>query len=264
MHGESLWSRLRSRSRGVRLLDTRYCSPACLERALINVLRSMPLLPQRNVLAPHRIPLGLILLSRQQLTPVQLGAALEAQRASRDSSLTPKKIGEWLQEFGFVTEQQVTIALARQWSCPVLRDASAIAAIRLPAIPRLLLECFQVVPVELVEATGSLLMAFGEGIDYRILYAIEQMLGYHTQPCLVCPSTLRKSLLSIARHHGPNDVVFDCQQDAAECAHIIGNYASTAGAEVVRIARCGGHLWVRMERPRREAVSLVLRAPQHS
>ncbi|MGO8796307.1 MAG: hypothetical protein ACLQLC_15915 [Candidatus Sulfotelmatobacter sp.] len=242
-----------------------YCSAACLERALIEVLRPERSFSKRARFAPHRIPLGLILLSRQQLTTDQLRTALQAQRAAGSANPTPKKIGEWLQEFGFVTEQQVTVALARQWSCPVLRNSfSCIPATRLPAIPALLLESFQVMPVELVEATGSLLMAFGEGIDYSILYAIEQMLGYHTQPCLVRPSVLRNGLLSIARHHGVNDVVFDCLQSVAECAHIIGNYTSTVRAEEVRLARCGEHLWVRLERPPQEAVTLVMRAPRSS
>ncbi len=239
-----------------------YCSAACLEQALLEVLRAEHSRSQGAALTPHRIPLGLILLSRQQLTADQLRSALEAQRKVGSDVPTPKKIGEWLQDFGFATEQQVTAALARQWSCPVLRNLPARMAASFPlAIPTLLLEHFQVMPVELVEATGSLLMAFGGSIDYSILYAIEQMLGYHTQPCLVLPSILRKSLLSIAQHHGVNDVVFDGLQDVAECAHIIGNYTSTVRAEEVRLAHCGEHLWIRLERLPREAVTLVLRAP---
>lgn len=238
-----------------------YCS-ACLERALLERLRAEHSRAKRAAFTPHRIPLGLILLSRQELTAEQLRFALEAQRAEGNDGSTPRKIGEWFQDFGFVTEQQVTAALARQWSCPVLHNPpSGIAASSLLPIPMLLLENFQVVPVRLVEATGSLLMAFGGSIDYGILYAIEQMLGYHTQPCLVRPSILRKSLLSIAQHHGVNDVVFDAAQDVGECAHIICNYASTVRAREVRLARCGEHLWIRLERLPREVVTLVLRAP---
>jgi len=88
------------------------------------------------------------------------------------------------------------------------RPPGAIAASRFPAsrFPRYsnaFAESFQMMPVELVEATGTLLMAFSEGIDYTVLYAIEQMLGYHTEPCLVCPSTLKKSLQALARHRQP-------------------------------------------------------------
>ena len=257
----------------MRMQGVRYCRTECLELALIEVLGAARSIPHRSVPAPHRIPLGLLLLSRQQLTSAQLRTALEAQReagrgpSNGDSKSKSKKrkIGAWLQELGFATESQVTAALARQWSCPVLRAPPvAIAASRFPPIPTLLLESFQMMPVELVEATGTLLIAFSEGIDYTVLYAIEQMLGYHTEPCLVCPSTLRKSLQALVRQRGAGDIVFDRTKDAGECAHIIGSYSAKVRAEEVRVARCGEHLWIRLERLREEAVTLVLRAPASS
>jgi hypothetical protein len=256
------------------MLGARYCRTECLELALLEVLNSPP---QRGTVAVRRIPLGLLLLSRQQVTAAQLRAALAAQMGAgcgagdnqsesknKSKSKNPKKIGAWLQELGFATEPQVTAALARQWSCPVLRaPALEIAASRFPAIPRLLLESFQMMPVELIEATGTLLVAFSEGIDYTVLYAIEQMLGYRTEACLVCPSTLRKSLQGLARREA-GDVVFDRTKDAGECARIIGNYSAKVKAEEVRVAWCGEHLWIRLERMRQEAVTLVLRAPGSS
>jgi len=53
-------------------------------------------------------------------------------------------------------------------------------------------------------------------------------------------------------------------EDAGECAHIIGNYATKVEAEEVRFARCGEHLWIRLERLQQEAVNLVLRVPVSS
>ena len=242
-----------------------------MEMGLKEALRRLrPSLP-KTALAPHRIPLGLILLSRQQLTADQLRTALAAQRdaaahaSAADAGSDTRKIGAWLQQLGFVTEQQITAALARQWSCPVLRSTpTAIAVNRLPSIPSLLLESFHMIPVEVVESTRTLLMAFSERIDFTVLYAIEQMLGYHTEACLVCPSTLQKSLHSLERRREATDVIFDCVQDVAECARIIGNYSAKVRAIEVRIAGCGDHLWVRLERLRQEAVTLVLRTSANS
>ena len=256
----------------------RYCRTECLELALIEIfVRSRPV-PHRGATARHRIPLGLLLLSRQQLTGAQLRTALGAQRAAghgqrqgqnesqgqnENQGQNEKKIGAWLQELGFVTERQVTAALARQWSCPVLRTGSmAMDASRFPPIPVLLLESFQMMPVELIEATGTLLMAFSEGIDYTVLYAIEQMLGYRTEACLVCPSTMRESLQALTRHRGSKDIVFDRAEDADECAHIIGNYSAKVGAKEIRVAKCGAHFWVRLEGLGQEALNLVLRIPE--
>jgi hypothetical protein len=285
LHAHKPWGAIRRQSQGVYLQGVRYCRTECLERALIELLGASRSSPRRAAQASHRVPLGLLLLSRQQLTAEQLRAALEAQRAGSRSDrenndghnndghnndghnndgepIAGKKIGAWLQELGFATESQITAALARQWSCPVLRAPDmAIAASRFPAIPALLLESFQMIPVELVEATGTLLMAFSEGIDYTMLYAIEQMLGFHTEPCLVCPSSLQKSLQVLARQRAAIDVVFDRTKDAGECARIIGSYTAKVKAEEVRVAWCGEHLWIRLERLRQEAVTLVLRAP---
>jgi hypothetical protein len=266
VHARSKWRRMRRRSRGVHMQGARYCRIECLEQALLEVLTRARPAPHSAAIAPHRIPLGLLLLSRQQLTAAQLRTALDAQRAADrgpSNSKIKMKIGAWLQELGFATEQQVTAALARQWSCPVLRTGSvAIGASRLPhffrRIPLPLLEFFQMMPVELVEATGTLLIAFSEGIDYTALYAVEQMLGYHTEACLVCPSTLQKGLQALARQRGASDVVFERMQDAGECAYIISNYSAKVKANEVRLARCGDHLWIRLERLRQEAVTLVL------
>jgi hypothetical protein len=261
VNARSGWRRMRRRSLGVRMQGARYCRTECLELALIKVLGRARPVSSRGVVASHRVPLGLLLLSREQLTAAQLRTALAAQR-SASLGKSRRKIGAWLQEMGFATEHQVTAALARQWSCPVLRTGlAAIGARRFPPIPVLLLECFQMMPVELVESTGTLLVAFSEGIDYTVLYAIEQMLGYRTEPCLVCPSTLQRSLQALMRHRGSSDAVFDRVEDAGECAHIIGNYSAKVGAQEVRLARCGEHLWIRLERLRQEAVNLVLRVP---
>ena len=263
VHARSQWRRMRRRSLGVRMQGARYCRPECLERALLEVLGARPV-PHRAATAPHRIPLGLLLLSRQQLTAEQLRTALEAQRAAAcGQNGNKRKIGAWLQELGFATEQQITAALARQWSCPILRaGTAAVGASRFPqlfpAIPVPLLESFQMIPVGLVEATGTLLIAFSEGVDYTVLLAIEQMLGYRTEACLVCPSTLQKSLQAL-EHGGSSDIVFDRMEDAGECAHIIGSYSAKVKAEEIRMARCGDHLWIRLERLRKEAVTLVLR-----
>jgi hypothetical protein len=237
---------------------TRYCQAECLEWALIDLFGRARSAQRRGAAESHRIPLGLLLLSREQLSAEQLRTALGAQRSAGH-----RKLGEWLQELGYASEFQVTAALARQWSCPVLRTASGtIGASRVLPIPAPLLESFQMMPVELVEATGTLLMAFSEGIDYTVLYAIEQMLGYRTEACLVCPSILRKSLQTVGRQREASDIVFERMEGPAECARIVSNYCAKVAAVEVRVARCGEHVWIRLEGARQKAVNLVLRVPE--
>ena len=118
-------------------------------------------------------------------------------------------------------------------------------------------------PVELVESNHTLLIAFSGGVDHTALYAIERMLGYHTEPCLVTASTMRQGLLALAGIRVSDDLVFDRVEDR-ECAHIIGSYAAKLRAQEIFLARCGKHLWVRFERAEGRALNIVLTAPESS
>src|SRR5207248_2232426 len=123
VHVQSLWRRLRSKTSAVLLDGSRCCLDACLEQVLFDAFERVQSTLKR-LAVPHRIPLGLLLISRQQLTAVQLQTALEAQRSAGHG-----RLGEWLLSMGFVSEDKITAALARQWSCPVLRARSSLPRI---------------------------------------------------------------------------------------------------------------------------------------
>ncbi len=254
----SRWQRMHRRSSGVRLHGRRYCGADCLRQALLQALSESGPAAERAAIASHRVPLGLLLLSRQQLSAEQLRCALEAQRNAGRG-----KIGEWLQHLGFATELDVTAALARQWRCPLLREAANLFADHCPAIPLPLLESFQMIPVELVESNRSLLVAFSRAVDHTALYAIERMLGYHTEPCLVTASAMRQGLLALAGIRVSDDVVFERVEDS-ECARIIASYAAKLAACEIRLARCGKHLWARFERDKAYPLNIVFTAHEHS
>jgi hypothetical protein len=202
----------------------------------------------------------LILLSRQQLTAEQLRAALAAQRSAGSG-----KIGEWLQRLGFAGEPQITAALARQWSCPVLKypiDPST--ASRAAAIPVPLLESFQMIPVDFVGNTGTLLIACSESVDHTALYAIEQMLGCRTEACFVASPILQKALRALAKSPRPRDLIFDSAEDVGQDARTIARYVEKKHADQLRLVRCGQHIWIRLEKTGNtttEAVNLLLPAP---
>lgn len=235
----------------------RYCADDCLERVLTAALgRVQPAPPRAS--ARHRIPLGLLLLSRQQLTAEQLRIALAAQRDAGSG-----RIGEWLQRLGFASERQVTAALARQWSCPVLRgDSLAPALDRIPQIPVALLESVAMIPVAYIETTSTLHVAFAEGIDYGVLYALEQMLGCHTEPCLAVPSLLRERLERLSEQRGEGEILFEHLADVSEFVRIVCSYSVRVAASEIRLATCGPHLWVRLLRPVAGPLDLLLCLPQ--
>lgn len=247
------WKRLRRRRPGVVFQNEWYCLEGCLEGPLIDAIRRARTLSQHSV-QPHRIPLGLMLISRQQISVNQLRAALAAQQSAGYG-----RIGEWLQHLGFSSEQQITAALARQWSCPVLRSNSfAPANPRAMQMPFTLLRWRFMAPLNLIPSTATLHMAFGGELHHSSLYAIEQMLGCHTEACLVAPSVLQKYLATLPQTRGESEVVFERVTDPAELARIVCSYSVRLGASEVRLAPCGPHLWIRLLRPPLPPMDLLL------
>jgi len=261
---QTFWRRFRGKPHAILLQGSRYCLEHCLERALTDLLQRVGS-ASKSLAAAHRVPLGLLLLSRQQLTADQLRTALAAQRTAGHG-----RIGEWVQTLGFASEQQVTAALAKQWSCPLLRMNSFSPKLqitdgsRVPQIPRTVLEAFLMIPVDYVSATGTLHVAFGDGIDYSVLYAIEQMAGCRTIPCMAVPSLVRQSLQSLPGRRDENEVVFDQAVDAPEFARIVRSYCVRLAASQVNLVACGPHLWVRLFRPLRPPIDLMLRSLQEA
>ncbi len=116
------------------------------------------------------------------------------------------------------------------------------------------------VPVDYVDTTATLHIAFAEGIDYSALYGIEQMLGCHIEPCMAVPSFIRPLLQTLSAHRGETEVVFDHLADNAEFSRIIRSYCLRLFASEIRMAACGPYLWVRLLRPSRPPVDLLLRS----
>jgi hypothetical protein len=196
------------------------------------------------------------MLSRQQITPEQLHFALETQRAKGYG-----RIGEWLETLGFVSEPQVTAALARQWSCPVLRSSSVFKQ-RAPQLPLTLLARFRMIPVDYVEVTSTLHLAFADGLDYSILYAIEQMIGCHTEPCMAVPSFVHSQLQVLTAHRSDSEVAFERLSDMAEVCRIIRSYCLRLAASEIRLIYCAPYFWIRLLRFSLPPLDLLLRSPQ--
>jgi hypothetical protein len=250
VHSRSLWHRVSLRCPGILLNGRRYCIEHCFEKALAHAFHGVRNVQPRQSVS-HRIPLGLLLLSRQQLTVEQLQSALEWQRREGRG-----RIGEWLQRLGFVTELQVTAALARQWSCPILHNPAAWpAASGLPRLPMALLTNFLMVPVHYVEPTRALHMAFAEEVDYSVLYAVEQMTGCHTVPCLALPSFVRGQLQTLCAAN--DEIILENAMHIDEICEMSIAYCARLSPTEVRVARCSPYFWIRLLRESRPPFDLV-------
>jgi len=236
-----LWRRARCWKAAIRLHGTQYCVPQCFEGAMRECLDRIVRTAAPSPAVRHRIPLGLLLLSRGQLSNRQLRTALQAQQ-----DCGSHRLGEWLARMGYATEQQVTAGLGAQWACPVLTSEVSPDLRMLRLLPFRWLETFRMLPLQYVPSTRMFYLAFSEGIDYPALNAVEQMLDCRTEACLISASAMDRALEHSGRQRGPGDLLFEGWRDAAEMAHIACGYAAKLGVKEVRAVGCGGHVWVRL------------------
>ena len=153
------WQRISNGAGSICVHGLRYCFPHCFERELMRrLVRMQPTRAVRRTLA-HRLPLGLLMLSRADLTDSQLRQTLQEQQRNKG-----RRIGECMQQLGYVREPQVTAALALQWCCPVLKTLPQQAVDC--GVPLGLLRRFQMLPVHFSEATRHLHIAFAGDIEY--------------------------------------------------------------------------------------------------
>ena len=257
VHLQGMWQRLSRKPSSVVLADSRYCLEHCFESALRRaVVAGRSALKQRT--SSHRVPLGLLLLSRQLVTAQQLQVALEKQQ-----STGTKRLGEWLLELGYVTQQQVTAALARQWSCPILRtDLPRSFPNNVPRLPLALMESVRMVPVGYSRNTSTLHIAFSESVDYNVLYSIEQMIRCHTAPCLAEPDFVRQEIETLGEKCGASEAVFECGTEIPELTRIVRSYCTRISASEVRVVSAGVYTWIRLLGDRREPLDLLFRSAQ--
>jgi hypothetical protein len=238
-----LWRSWRMREAdGIRFQKRWYCGAHCFEQAALaecSRLLSQPSVIERRF---HRIPIGLLMVSRGIINDRQLKDALALQRQSGGG-----RIGDHLRDIRAVTDDDIAAGLAAQWGCAVYplertREFLTCAAL----LPVELLESARMLPVHHTQATGTLHLAFAEGIDRSALYAVEQMLQLNTVPCIVSESALRRALEEFRGAITVAAAVFDGPLEIPDVVRTASSYACQVGAQEVSMARSGPFLWMRM------------------
>jgi len=238
----SFWPIVRRRSVGVHLESRWFCCPACFEESVALLLETIVPLASRWKPKVHRLPIGLVLLSHGVIRDDQLRQALERQRLEGAG-----RLGYWLLEMGAASEDQITSALAAQWSCPVFPLAN----------DRGFLECCSLLPAAIIKAArmlpvyssrdgSSVYMAFAEGVDHSSLRSAEHILGRATVPCFVSESALDRALREIGSKARPEEFSFETVADVREMARITRSFAVQLQARSVQLVGCREFAWARI------------------
>jgi len=241
-----LLTAMHGRTAGISVQDQWFCGPDCFENALSETLAGIDLFAAREpAVQRNRLPLGLTLLSCGHISADQLRTALDQHRASG------VRFGDILLHLGFATEEQLTAALALQWGHPVfpLRGTATETAV---CIPTRLLELNHMLPVYYAERSKRLLVGFAEGVHYRTLDALADVLSCNPSPCIIASSEYRKRLEAVAAQNRGQEVSFAGKSCPSEMARIVRNYAVKLNAARLRFTTCRDHLWLRLSGRKRE------------
>jgi len=225
--------------------DAWYCSSACFTSAA--GVEVSELLKSRWGNGSHvaRMPLGLILMSRGLLTRTQLRDVTSEQKE------VGGEIGDLLVRSGSVSEGQIAAVRASQWGCPLFAMPKHLARTHI-RVPSTFIQLCSAVPVHLVNTAKVLLVGFVHGIDYGLLYAIEQITGCKTQPCFVTESDFQLQMRRLAEFDKscdesiPYEVNYDSVHTVEEIASSLCSFGVDLEADEVALARCKEHIWARL------------------
>ncbi len=248
------WNRLFHSVQGIELQGEWMCSEACFLAAAQELLSSLGEARTTSPSSRTHLPLGLVMVSRGDLTSTQLRAALDYQQKSKPG----KRIGDVLKELGVVVETQITRALAEQWSCPVFPLQAAEPPAMPEQLPLQLLETYRMLPVHSAPAARMLLLGFTDALHHSVLYAVERMLGCRTEACLIQSNFYRRQLELLRASAGSSQIVIETSTTVMEAAQILLNYARQLESTEARVVSCGNYLWIRLE-PR--ILHILLRTP---
>ncbi|MGA9527451.1 MAG: hypothetical protein WBS24_04995 [Terriglobales bacterium] len=188
------------------------------------------------------------------MTSEQLALALSTQKTD------DLNLGEAVQLLGFATAEQVTAAVAAQWSCPVfaLGGRSLLLPIR---VPRRLLEQYELLPVHYAKGDRRLTVGFVSRVEYQILSTIETITGCDAAPCFITSQDYRRQLEATACVTSENEIIFDRPMPGVEIARLGRNYVSQLGATDTRFGMCREYLWIRIW-GRQQETDLLFRIQQ--
>lgn len=161
------------------------CSPECTRARMADLIAREQAGTGTAATYRHRVPVGLILLTRGWIKHEHLRDALEAQRNGSEM-----RLGEWLVANRGLDESRLAHALGLQWSCPVFSLDKHGGGSPVTIVPRLMSESFGFVPLRCA-SPGILYLAFEDRIDHSLTLAVERVISLRVESGLLPASEFR-------------------------------------------------------------------------
>lgn len=232
---------------GVTVGEAWYCSYACALQRVEMLLQDLLLPRAQRRAMPTRPSLGMTLVRRGLLSDEQYKTAVQMQQSGNEESgeRSGEEFGELVVRLGYMTEEKVTESRALHWSCPVFSCVPGLAGPRVH-VPPFLRRLHSMVPLHLSPSGNRLFVGFQYGVEYAPLFALEQVVGCSTQPCLISPQDFARLNGESAGDASVEQRCVKGLKSAEEMAQALCGSARAMHAERLTMTRCGDVLWCRM------------------
>ncbi len=230
---------LLTRTPGIFLDQTWYCSHGCLREALKQRVETQLGGAITDLRHPPRMPFRLILLAGGKVTEAQLAQARTVQAGKPGE----QDLGDALVSLGFATEDEVAAARATEAGCLYFAAAPQIVA---PAysLPSSLVRLYWAAPVHFSPTTNRLLIGFVYRIDSSLLQAAEQVLGCRVEACMITASAWRKQMVMLAPTAWGE--INKAAYRQGRIVNLIVEQALDSHADKLRVGLSSSALWARL------------------
>jgi hypothetical protein len=237
---------------GVQVGQLWYCSVDCFVGAALSRLSELS--DERIVEMPHRprLPIGLVMLSKDYLTGEQL------RYATAQSQLHGEELEIVLLRLGLASERQLAQARAAQWGCPLVKQDRIGQAVEAD-IPATLLRSSCAVPLHYSVPAKRLLLGFVYRVEHTLLHALEQVIGCKAEPCFITATECDLQMTRVTGVPGYEEMVFDQPMTPMQMANTLGGLAVEISAREANFVNCRDYIWTRLS-GRRRRLDVLFRA----
>jgi len=241
---------------GVQVGQLWYCSVDCFVEAAFTQLAELS--DERIVEMPHRprLPIGLVMLSKDFLTGEQL------RYATAQSQLHGEELEISLLRLGLANERQLAAARAAQWGCPRVKHDRMGQAVEAD-IPATLLRAFTAVPLHYSTTAERLVIGFVYRVEHTLLHALEQVMGCKAEPCFVTATEFDVQMHRVTGAPDCEEIVIEDAMKPAQMAKTLGGLAIEVAAREARFVHCRDYIWTRLLGKRRR-VDVLFRTRQET
>lgn len=238
-----------SRRRPPAFENRTFCSDTCLEIHIEQVLSERwHALSQSKRRIVRRPRLGTILQQSSSVSRDQIEQARQRQIEAGEG-----RIGEWLLRLGYVSEQQVTLALSRQYNLPLIKlresDGPSDAA---KLVPGKVARSLRFLPVGFDDSQDALRIAVTPPLDFQYHDALRRMTGKGLVTYIADRSVLETLLdrwYEAETAAETETVAFTTFYDVREIACSTVKYACAKRAQNLQFELPGAYFWTRVDFP---------------